>query len=767
MRVHPVTFRVAHGIAGSGVFVDTTQIQEGDGKNGMPDWWGDRVIYCGSGQVRSCLSDGTDDRLEDGRQCNLVRACPAGWAAFQMGGPDGVFTSWGLSLPLAVLLDMSWDGTLLVGDGYQTGVGLSAYAVGTQEKLWTVPDARPMLWYPYSEAVLLDAQRCAWVDGDGLVLRSRGLGDTPVIPWKIYHPTLLELDGHVWLCMGRQNDSMVAVPWGFTGDGLYVAHGGYGPCGTAQDGQVAMRWSLTAAEGLYDIQMTLFDPSAEGPIPPLSTTPPVEPPVPPVEPPEIPMPETPNRSDVVQSVFNHGHYDLTTVEGCCIFTQNCAFALHNEDPRWGLLKKNPGQHQCASGTAVDNVLYLHDDPALSVAVDIIHASASPDAAPSWSPDTPRYTVADWLAPDALPVPTAALPRPWVCHSGFDLSQWTPSEMDAWLSVFKSAGYNAIRIVPASKFRGPTGEGRTLEEGIIALPAALEACRRAGLWAEVSILVDTGRDYYNMDRAQMSFYVQDVWAVCELFRDVVKMAELANENYHGTQNPALMDTAFLRQLRLHIPLDVPVSWGSTHSEPDGQVIVGGDYITVHSDRGTPPDWNGQAMADLQARFGRPVIDDEPLGMAEEYIAGKRTNDPNYATELGHAIVDHELGGGTFHCEAGMYADLSKLGPIQRDGLERYTAARGVSPVPPIPPIPPPSGHPILDHPLVPVERGYRFWVANRVDITIAAHDWYVRAHGWQPAESDISHGLWRGMNEGERWGTLRQAWEETWPGGAPK
>ena len=495
--------------------------------------------------------------------------------------------------------------------------------------------------------------------------------------------------------------------------------------------------------------------------------PPIEPPVPPIEPPETPMPETPNRSDVVQAVYDHGHYDLTTVEGCCIFTQNCAFALHNEDPRWGLLKKNPGQNQCASGTAVDNVLYLHDDPALSVAVDIIHASASPDAAPSWSPDTPRYTVADWLAPDALPVPTAALPRPWVCHSGFDLSQWTPSEMDAWLAVFRASGYNAIRIVPASRFRGPDGEGRTLEEGIIALPAALDACRRAGLWAEVSILVDTGEDYYNLDRSQMSFYVQDVWEECLYHLDVVKCIELANENYHGTQNPALMDTAFLRQLRLHIPLDVPVSWGSTHSEPDGQVIVGGDYITVHSDRGSSPDNNGQAMADLQARFGRPVIDDEPLGLAEQKIPGKRTNDPDYATQLGHAIVDHELGGGTFHCEAGMYADLSKLGPIQRDGLERYTAARGVSPVPPIPPIPPPSGHPILDHPLVPVEQGYRFWVANRVDITIAAHDWYVRSHGWQPAESDISHGLWRGMNEGERWLTLRNAWEDTWPGGAPK
>ena len=113
-----------------------------------------------------------------------------------------------------------------------------------------------------------------------------------------------------------------------------------------------------------------------------------------------------------------------------------------------------------------------------------------------------------------------------------------------------------------------------------------------------------------------------------------------------------------------------------------------------------------------------FDDEPLGLAEEEIPGKRTNDPNYATELGHAIVDHELGGGTFHCEAGMYADLSKLGPIQRDGLERYIAALGVSPVPPIPPIPPTPGlDPILDAPLSPADPvGYRFWVANRVDIT---------------------------------------------------
>lgn len=61
-------------------------------------------------------------------------------------------------------------------------------------------------------------------------------------------------------------------------------------------------------------------------------------------------------------------------------------------------------------------------------------------------------------------------------------------------------------------------------------------------------------------------------------------------------------------------------------------------------------------------------------------------------------------------------------------------------------------------------GYDLWVGNFRQIENEAKAWYVRAFNRTPAESDIAHGLWRAANEGPRWGTLRQAWNETWPGG---
>lgn len=87
-----------------------------------------------------------------------------------------------------------------------------------------------------------------------------------------------------------------------------------------------------------------------------------------------------------------------------------------------------------------------------------------------------------------------------------------------------------------------------------------------------------------------------------------------------------------------------------------------------------------------------------------------------------------------------------------------------PVPPTPPTPPPSND-ILDQPLTPAYPvGYAFWIKNRLKIQDEAEAWYYRAFKRHPADEDVSHGLWRALNEGERWRTLRGAFEETWPGG---
>src|SRR3990167_8048200 len=71
--------------------------------------------------------------------------------------------------------------------------------------------------------------------------------------------------------------------------------------------------------------------------------------------------------------------------------------------------------------------------------------------------------------------------------------------------------------------------------------------------------------------------------------------------------------------------------------------------------------------------------------------------------------------------------------------------------------------ILDESLIPAyPRAYTLWINNYRAIEQEARIWYKQSTGRDPADSDLAHGLWRALNEGERWGTLRRAFQETWP-----
>jgi hypothetical protein len=73
------------------------------------------------------------------------------------------------------------------------------------------------------------------------------------------------------------------------------------------------------------------------------------------------------------------------------------------------------------------------------------------------------------------------------------------------------------------------------------------------------------------------------------------------------------------------------------------------------------------------------------------------------------------------------------------------------------------HPILDAPLTPaLPVGYQFWIAHADEIRAEVTKWYAEANGRTPAPSDINHGVWRALYEGDRWRTLRSALQDTWP-----
>lgn len=300
MRRHPVTGKIAHGIAGDGVYVRSasgadTQIKSGNGESGMPDWWGDRLIYIGQDVLRSCLPDGTDDTLitlnGSPVPSSLVLASPFGWVSWTPNA--GVTFSSGARLPKAFLLDVcKGDGTVLVGDNYQpespahqSGPGLSAYtAIGA--RVWQVPDARPRTFLPYAQAAILDAGRACWTeDLNSLrVLKGFGLPAPPRPSWGVLTPTLQLVDDAVWVTYLRPgptnpDDALLAHRWDDPSRGAFVAGVTFSPNGFADAAApqgLTIAWSLSSGERLNEIR-TLPVQALEV-IPPVPT-PPVEEPI--------------------------------------------------------------------------------------------------------------------------------------------------------------------------------------------------------------------------------------------------------------------------------------------------------------------------------------------------------------------------------------------------------------------------------------------------------------------------------------------------------
>jgi hypothetical protein len=124
----------------------------------------------------------------------------------------------------------------------------------------------------------------------------------------------------------------------------------------------------------------------------------------------------PNNYAIVEGVAGTRNWQMHTHEGLAQFTEAVVQALHKHDPRWGHLRKNPGQTQI-NGRAEDAALYL-EDTGLSQAIDFVAGANTSAARPAWQPDTPRYGKADWIDPDGgtyVPVPhpggTTPVPPP--------------------------------------------------------------------------------------------------------------------------------------------------------------------------------------------------------------------------------------------------------------------------------------------------------------------------------------------------------------------
>ena len=189
------------------------------------------------------------------------------------------------------------------------------------------------------------------------------------------------------------------------------------------------------------------------------------------------------------------------------------------------------------------------------------------------------------------------------------------------------------------------------DGERALPRLLELARRHGIYVEV--VAFTGTSVIKVDRAA---FVKSIAAICA--RHSNALLELANEPGHPTQAVEMHDPAHLQSLLPLVPKDVPVALGSVEYA-DG--FAAGSYVTWHSPRGS--DWAKRVEegAALLKKFGKPVINDAPIGAADAAVPGRRDNKP--ANFRAAAAAMRRAGiGATFHYDGGIQTRLPTKGEL---------------------------------------------------------------------------------------------------------
>lgn len=74
--------------------------------------------------------------------------------------------------------------------------------------------------------------------------------------------------------------------------------------------------------------------------------------------------------------------------------------------------------------------------------------------------------------------------------------------------------------------------------------------------------------------------------------------------------------------------------------------------------------------------------------------------------------------------------------------------------------------VLDVDLRSFDAAYDAWVNHAPEVVEAVEHWHLRAKGHAASLHDLHHAYWRVLIERDRWGTLRRALQDTWPGGEP-
>ncbi len=244
-----------------------------------------------------------------------------------------------------------------------------------------------------------------------------------------------------------------------------------------------------------------------------------------------------------------------------------------------------------------------------------------------------------------------------------------AEAEAFMAASAADGFNLVRVLAMANGLFQLRPA----DGLRALPAFLARAAAHGLYVELVALADTAA--YEMSADDLRAQVRAVGAIAATAPHA--LVQVANEHYHATQVRALHDPAVVEALGRELP-DV-VTWTASPAASDEAPVPQGEYVTRHLDRSRDT-WNRtrrvRELELLSATAGKPVIDDEPIGAAEQDRSGSRSANPD--EHLARAALARLMGtvGSTFHCDDCLYA--RPLGPLQRQAARAFIAGTHVVP-----------------------------------------------------------------------------------------
>lgn len=374
----------------------------------------------------------------------------------------------------------------------------------------------------------------------------------------------------------------------------------------------------------------------------------------------------PNHFSTILEVEAATDFDLSTKVGCGRFTEACAVSLHTRDPRWGHLRKNPGQINY-NGHAVDAVLYLDDVPGQSQAIDIIVKAEVSGAYPEWQPDIPRYSQGDWLRPTVVPsvVHTTALGASlfWAM-AGFSKYRRQLSMNLAWLRMTLGADFiRAFGVLGGDLFSGhDPWEDLATNWRVSDFVAHVRDVTNFvydehGL--KVAWTLVGGRSQVEMDMDQTMLVERFAEALAPIIGKV-QYVEMWNE-YLVNRGVRHELRGMARRIKTKMPAGFPIALSSPNSIMGGHApyqqvydevyaMYGGDsgatLMTLHPTRPEPL-WNAGTTPSL----GLPIVIGEPRGPGAS--AGGDIDSPVLIAADYKSAINSEAAGYVYHTKAGVW------------------------------------------------------------------------------------------------------------------